>query len=217
MQNLLSFFQKTCLPKLQFLSQKSLQHSHFLCIVMCAVLYKSKFSNSATHKFSFKFFLHYCKTFYHFFKKHGCLNYSFCRQNNCNTPIFLCVVATCAVFCKRRFPNKFTCKMSLTFSNSISYWRNNTTVFAVYNFCNEGKLQMRKKQRKPLLNFSLQTSFVVLQYFYNRKKTAGNAPVLKMYKILHGHAFLWGNGVKFVGSPATVSLKRGQVRMPDRM
>ena len=60
--------------------------------------------------------------------------------------------------------------MSLTFSNSISYWRNNTTVFAVYNFCNEGKLQMRKKQRKPLLNFSLQTSFVVLQYFYNRKK-----------------------------------------------
>ena len=170
LQNLLSFFQKTCLPKLQFLSQKSLQHSHFLCIVMCAVLYKSKFSNSATHKFSFKFFLHYCKTFYHFFKKHGCLNYSFCRQNNCNTPIFLCVVATCAVFCKRRFPNKFTCKMSLTFSNSISYWRNNTTVFAVYNFCNEGKLQMRKKQRKPLLNFSLQTSFVVLQYFYNRKK-----------------------------------------------
>ena len=165
------WYQKIWLPELQFLLQKSLQHSHFLCIVAtCAVLYKSKFSNSATHKFSFKFFLHYCKTFYHFFKKHGCLNYSFCRQNNCNTPIFLCVVATCAVFCKRRFPNKFTCKMSLTFSNSISYWRNNTTVFAVYNFCNEGKLQMRKKQRKPLLNFSLQTSFVVLQYFYNRKK-----------------------------------------------
>ena len=66
--------------------------------------------------------------------------------------------------------------MPLTFSRRtflqkhLKYWRNNTTVFAVYNFCNEGKLQMRKKQRKPLLNFSLQTSFVVLQYFYNRKK-----------------------------------------------
>ena len=49
------WYQKIWLPELQFLSQKSLQHSHFLCIVMCAVLYKSKFSNSATHQFSFRF------------------------------------------------------------------------------------------------------------------------------------------------------------------
>ena len=104
LQNLLSFFQKTCLPKLQFLSQKSLQHSHFLCIVMCAVLYKSKFSNSATHKFSFKFFLHYCKTFYHFFKKHGCLNCSFCSKKVCNTAIF-CVLLQCApYFVSEDFP-----------------------------------------------------------------------------------------------------------------
>lgn len=104
LQNLLSFFQKTCLPELQFLSQKSLQHSHFLCIVMCAVLYKSKFSNSATHKFSFKFFLHYCKTFYHFFKKHGCLNCSFCSKKVCNTAIF-CVLLQCApYFVSEDFP-----------------------------------------------------------------------------------------------------------------
>ena len=136
MQNLLSFFQKTCLPKLQFLSQKSLQHSHFLCIVMCAVLCKSKFPSKQcnTPIFVSVFLLHYCKTYYHFFKKHVCLNCSFCRQNNCNTPIFLCVVATCAVFCKRRFPNKFTCKMPLTVSRRtflqkhLKYWRNNTTV-----------------------------------------------------------------------------------------
>ncbi len=66
--------------------------------------------------------------------------------------------------------------MPLTFSRRtflqkhLIYWLENTTAFAVYIFCNEGKLQMRKKQRKPLLNFCLQTSFVVLQYFYNRKK-----------------------------------------------
>ena len=156
---------------MQFLSQKSLQHSHFLCIVMCAVLYKSKFSNSATHQFSFRFsFYIIAKLIIIGIKKYVCLNCSFCSKKSLQHSHFLCVVAMCAVFCKRRFPNKFTCKMSLTFSNSISYWRNNTTVFAVYNFCNEGKLQMRKKQRKPLLNFSLQTSFVVLQYFYNRKK-----------------------------------------------
>ena len=35
---------------------------------MCAVLYKSKFSNSATHKFSFKFFYIIAKLFIIFSK-----------------------------------------------------------------------------------------------------------------------------------------------------
>ena len=146
---------------------------------MCAVLCKSKFSNSATHQFSFQFsLLHYCKTFYHFFKKHGCLNYSFCRKKVCNTAIFLCIVATCAVFCKRRFPNKFTCKMSLTFSRRtfsqkhIKYWRNNTTVFAVYNFCNEGKLQLRKN-RQNLCLISVCKHLLLCYNIFTTEKNCG--------------------------------------------
>ena len=59
---------------------------------MCAVLYKSKFSNSATHQFSFRFFFYIiAKLIIIGIKKYGCLNCSFCRKKVYNTAIF-CVL-----------------------------------------------------------------------------------------------------------------------------
>ena len=147
------------MPELQFLSQKSLQHSHFLCIVMCAVLCKSKFPSKQcnTPIFISVFPFTLLQNLLSFFQKIWLPELQFLSQKSLKHSHFLCVVAMCAVFCKRRFPNKFTCKMPLTFSRRtflqkhLKYWRNNTTVFAVYNFCNEGKLQLRKNRRNLCL------------------------------------------------------------------
>ena len=96
-------FSKTCLPELQFLSQKSLQHTHFLCVVMCAVLCKLKFPSKQcnTQIFITVFLLHYCKTFYHFFKKHVCLNCSFCSKKKFATQPFFVYCNVCRLVQKQ--------------------------------------------------------------------------------------------------------------------
>ena len=101
------WYQKIWLPELQFLSQKSLQHSHFLCVVMCAVLHKSKFPSKqcSTQILVSVFLLHYCKTYYHWYQKIWLPELQFLSQKSLQHSHFLCVVM-CAVLCKLKFPSK---------------------------------------------------------------------------------------------------------------
>ena len=161
---------------MQFLSQKSLQHSHFLCIVMCTVLHKSKFpSKQCSTQILVSVFVYIIAKFIIIgIKKYGCLNCSFCRKKVYNTAIF-CVLQCVPYFVSEDFPISLHAKCRCLFPVG-HFYKNILNIGATIRlFCCVQFLQRKqtsnvKKQRKPLLNFSLQTSFVVLQYFYNRKK-----------------------------------------------
>lgn len=120
-------------------------------------------------------FLHYCKTYYHFFKKHVCLNCSFCSKKVRNTAISCVLLQRVPYFVSEDFPISLHAKCRWLFPVG-HFYKNILNIGATIRlFCCVQFLQRKqtsnvKKQRKPLLNFSLQTSFVVLQYFYNRKK-----------------------------------------------
>ena len=191
---------------------------------MCAVLCKLKFPSKQcnTQIFITVFLLHYCKTYYHFFKKHVCLNCSFCSKKVRNTAIF-CVLLQCVpYFVSEDFPISLHAKCRWLFL--VGHFHKNIlnigATIRLFLLCTISATKANfkcEKNRGNLCLISVCKHLLLCYNIFTTEKTAGNAPVLKMYKILHGHAFLWGNGVKFVGSPATVSLKRGQVRMPDRM